>query len=300
MPIPVPTPVTAAPVRRIGRRTIDFGTRVAVMAIVNRTRDSFFDAGATFELAAAVEACLAAAEAGADIVDIGGVPFSPDAVQVGPAEEIDRVLPLVTEVGRHSDVALSVDTTRAVVAEAAVAAGAAILNDTSGLHDPAMAPVAARSGAQLVLTHSLAAPGRRLDAPPRYDDVVGEVVTKLEALVRTAHAAGVGEDQLLIDPGPDLNKNTRHTLALLAGFDRVTALGLPTLVAVSNKDFVGEVLDRDRHQRLSGSLAATAAAVLAGGRIVRAHQVSETLDTVRMCEAVLGLREPVRVEHNAS
>nr|WP_231747985.1 dihydropteroate synthase [Auraticoccus cholistanensis] len=292
-------PVSVAPVRRIGRRTFDFNARVAVMAIVNRTRDSFFDRGRTFPLQAAVEACLAAAEAGADMVDVGGVPFSPDAEPVSAAEELDRVLPLVTEVVRHSDVVLSVDTTRAAVAEAVVGAGAGIINDTSGLHDPRTAEVAAATGAQLVVTHSLAAPGRHLAAPPTYVDVVAEVADHLTTVADRARAAGVPDGQLLLDPGPDLNKNTRHTLQLVAGFDRFTRAGLPTLVAVSNKDFVGEVLDREKSGRLAGTLAATVACVLAGGRVVRAHDVAATVDAVRMTEAVMGLREPVRMVHNA-
>lgn len=299
MPIHRADPVTAAPVRRIGRRTFDFNRRVAVMAVVNRTRDSFFDAGRTFALQAAVEACLRAAEQGADVVDVGGVPFSPDAEPVGAAEEADRVLPLVEEVVRHSDVVVSVDTTRASVARATVAAGAGIVNDTSSLRDPEMLDVALATGAQLVLTHSLAAPGRHLDAPPRYADVVAEVRDHLADRLAAARRRGLREDQLLLDPGPDLNKNTLHTLALVAGFDAFTALGLPTLVAVSNKDFVGEVLDRPKDERLAGTLAATTACVLAGGRVVRAHDVLATIDAVRLCEAVMGLRAPVRLEHNA-
>ncbi len=291
-------PVLHTPRRRFGRREVDLGARVAVMAIVNRTRDSFFDRGRTFSLDAATEACLRAAEQGADLVDIGGVPFSPDAEPVGPAEELDRVLPLVEAVTARSDVGVSVDTTRAEVAEAVVAAGAAVINDTSGLHDPRMAEVAAASGAQLVLTHSLAEPGRHLSRPPRYDDVVAEVLAHLEQRVTTAVAAGVGLDQLVVDPGPDLNKNTRHTLALVAGFARFTTLGLPTLVAVSNKDFIGETLDREKPGRLPGTLAATVACVLAGGRVVRAHDVVATVDAVRMVEAVLGLREPAFLRHN--
>lgn len=298
MPIHRPDPVTIASHRRIGRRSFDFNHRVAVMAVVNRTRDSFFDQGRTYALQAAVEACLGAAEAGADLVDVGGVPFSPDTEPVSEAEEVGRVVPLLEEVARHSDVALSVDTARAGVAQQAVAAGAGLVNDTSSDLAPEMAGVVRAAGVQVVLTHSLTGPQRRASGPPRYTDVVAEVVASLTDRVAAALALGVGEQQLLVDPGPDLNKNTQDTLRLLAGFDRFAALGLPTLVAVSNKDFVGETLDRERADRLPGTLAATVACVLAGGRVVRAHDVAATVDAVRMAEALMGVREPVRAEHN--
>lgn len=286
-----------APRRRIGRREFDFDRRAAVMAIVNRTPDSFFDRGATFALDAAVEAALSAAAAGADWVDIGGVPFSPDTPAVSVAEEIDRVVPIVEAVAARSDVVISIDTTRAEVAAAGIAAGASVVNDTNGVRDPALLEVLAPSEASVIVTHSLAAPHvhhRR----PQYDDVVAEVATFLRERVAVLVAAGIGPERLFIDPGPDLNKNTRHTLELLRRWGRITEIGLPTLAALSNKDFVGETLDRDRTDRLPGSLAATTLAVAAGARVVRTHHVPETLDAIRMTEAVLALREPVYTRHN--
>lgn len=201
--------------RRIGARDFDFDHRVAVMAIINRTRDSFYDAGRTYELSRAVEAALAAAEAGADIVDIGGVPFSPDAYGATESEEIDLVVPFVEAVAGHSDVVISVDTVRSGVAAAAIAAGAAIVNDTSGLWDPAMAPLIAGTGATIILTHSRAEPHKHL-RKPHYDDVVAEVRSFLVDRVERLLAAGASEDQLIVDPGPDLNKNTLHTLEILS------------------------------------------------------------------------------------
>lgn len=279
----------------IDRLSLD--RHVVVMAIVNRTRDSFFDAGATFELAPAVEAALAAAEAGAEIVDIGGVPFSPDAREVSEAEEIDVVVPFVEAVSAHSDVLLSVDTFRSGVAAAAIAAGAAIINDTSGLADPELAPLAARTGAGLVVTHSLAAPRTHLPRP-HYDDVVAEVRDFLADRVARAEAAGVRRGQLVVDPGPDLNKNTRHTLQLLGGFAEFATLGLPVLAACSNKDFIGESLDRPKQQRLAGSLAAAAWCIERGARILRVHDVASHVDLARMMEALLGWREPAHLRHN--
>ena len=270
---------------------------VAVMAIVNRTRDSFFDAGRTFELAPAVETALAAVEAGAEIVDIGGVPFSPDAKEVSEAEEVDLVVPFVEAVTARSDVLISVDTFRSGVAAAAIDAGAAIINDTSGLADPALAPLAARTGAGLVVTHSLAAPRTHL-RHPHYDDVVAEVRDHLAERVARAEAAGVQRSQLVVDPGPDLNKNTRHTLDLLGRFDEFATLGLPVLAACSNKDFVGETLDRPKPQRLAGSLAAAAWCITRGARILRVHDVAAHVDLARMTEALLGWRDPALLRHN--
>lgn len=271
--------------------------RVAIMAIVNRTRDSFFDAGKTFGLGAATEAVLSADEAGADIIDIGGVPFSPDAREVSQAEEIDLVCSLIEAVSGKCRALLSVDTFRSGVAEAAVAAGAAIINDTSGLADPHLAPLAARTGAGLIVTHSLAAPRTHLRRP-HYRDVVAEVRTFLAARVASARDAGVAAGQLILDPGPDLNKNTLHTLELLRRFQEFTTLGYPVLAALSNKDFIGETLDRPKHSRLAGSLAAAVWCIERGARIVRVHDVPRHVEAVRMTEALLGLREPAYLRHN--
>nr|WP_255622665.1 dihydropteroate synthase [Tessaracoccus sp. OS52] len=267
------------------------------MAIVNRTKDSFYDAGRTFELQPAVDAALAAAEAGADIVDIGGVPFSPDAREVSEAEEIELIGPFIEEVTRTSDVAISVDTFRSGVARAAIAAGAAIINDTSGLFDPEMAPLAAATGATLILTHSKAEPRKHLRRP-QYTDVVGEIISFLIDRVDRAADAGVRMDQLIVDPGPDLNKNTLHTLEICRRFDEFTRLGAPTLAALSNKDFIGETLDRSKQDRLAGTLATTVWCIERGARLVRAHDVARTVEAVRMAEALLGLREPAYLRHN--
>lgn len=295
---PVPyLPRIPAAVRSIGRRQFDFDNEVAVMAIINRTRDSFFDGGRTYDLVPAVEAALAAVEAGADIVDIGGVPFSPDAYGASTQEEIDVVVPFVAALSARSDVAISVDTVRSEVAAAALDAGAAIINDTSGLWDPRMADLVAERGATIILTHSIAEPHvhwRR----PHYDDVVAEVRTFLAERVRRMLAAGARPDQLIVDPGPDLNKNTLHTLELCRRFEEFTTLGAPTLAALSNKDFVGETLNLPKEQRLAGTLAATTWCIERGARIIRAHDVPHTVQAVRMTEALLGLRAPAYLRHN--
>ncbi|MBG6214583.1 dihydropteroate synthase [Cryobacterium sp. CAN_C3] len=288
-------PQLDAPRRLIGGRIFDFDREVAVMAIINRTPDSFYDRGATFALDASVGAAHQAIADGADWIDIGGAKFAP-----GPAvpidEEIDRVVPVV-EALRESGVVISVDTFHPAVAAASIAAGAHVINDTTGVHDPAMADVVADSDATLVITHSLAAP--RMPYPsPRYDDVVAEVRGFLLARVDRAIGRGVPRERIIIDPGHDLNKNTRHSLEITRRLGEITGLGLPTLVAVSNKDFVGESLDRPRGERVEGSLAAAVVCILQGARIVRMHNVRAAVDAVRMTEAVLGFREPAYERHN--
>ncbi|WP_022919035.1 dihydropteroate synthase [Ruania albidiflava] len=295
--MPAPAAVAQLAPRRIGSREFDFAHRVAVMAIVNRTPDSFYDDGRTFELQAAVQAALRAVAEGADWVDIGGMAFSPDAEEVSPAEELDRVLGVIEAVRAASDVVISVDTQRPEVARACVLAGADVVNDTTGLRTDGMAEVVAETGAAVVIAHSVAAPHRHLHRP-QYTDVVAEVADFLTAQMQRALDAGVPEEAIIIDPGHDLNKNTAHSLELVRRLAEITSIGPPTLVALSNKDFVGETLDRDRSDRLSGTLAATALCVERGARIVRAHEVAATVDAVRMTEAVLGLREPAFMRHN--
>lgn len=290
-------PEVTAPTRTIGRRTFDFSREVAVMAIVNRTPDSFYDGGATFDLDRAVATALAAAEAGADWVDVGGIPFSPDTPEISTAEELDRVLPVVEALTARSDLVVSVDTYRPEVARRCVAAGASVINDTYGLRDPAMADAVAETGATVVVTHSLAAPHTHLRRP-EYHDVVADVVAFLSGRIAAAARRGIRPEQLVIDPGHDLNKNTRHSLELVRRLSEITALGPPTMVALSNKDVIGETLDRERADRVVGSAVAAALCVAQGARVVRVHNVRENVDAVRMAEAVLGLREPAYLQHN--
>lgn len=296
MPSGFVLPALTTPVRRIGRRTFDFDRQIAVMAIVNRTPDSFFDQGATFALDSAVAAAVRAADDGADWVDIGGVPFAPGP-ELPAAEEANRVVPVVAALAEQSDVVISVDTFRADVAESAIAAGAGVINDTTGLADPRLADVVADSDATLVLTHSLAAP-RQPYPRPQYADVTREVLDRLRSRVDLALSRGIPESRLIVDPGHDLNKNTAQTLEITRRFAEFTTLGLPVLAAVSNKDFIGESLGRDKPERLAGSLAAATACALFGARIVRMHAVRESIDALRMVEAILGWREPVNPVHN--
>jgi dihydropteroate synthase len=290
-------PLLRDPVRVIGQRSFDFDRQIVVMGIVNRTPDSFFDHGRTYGLDSAVRAALAAAEAGAGWVDIGGVPFSPDTAEVSEQEEIDRVVPVIEAVAAASDVVISVDTFRPAVAVHSLAAGAAVINDTSGLQDPELADVVAESGATVVITHSLAQ-ARQHFPRPQYADVADEVKRFLINRVERAVDHGVPESKIIIDPGHDLNKNTRHTLELTRRLAEVAEIGLPLLAAVSNKDFIGESTGLAKPDRLAPSLAAATSCVLAGARIVRMHDVAASVAAMQMVEAILGFREPAYLLHN--
>lgn len=283
-----------ATVLELPRGALDLTRHLAVMAIVNRTPDSFYDRGAAFALNAAVAAGVAAVEAGADIVDVGGVKFAPGP-PIPVEEEIARVVPVVRELAPLTRV--SVDTFEPEVARAAIAAGAAIVNDTTGLRDPRMAGVIADGGAGVVIAHSLAAP-RTQHPLPRYDDVIGDVAGFLRERRDVALERGVPASRIVLDPGHDLNKSTRQSLELTRRLGELAGLGSPLLVALSNKDFVGETLDRPRDERLAGSLAAAVYCALHGARVVRAHNVRETVDALHMVEAILGWREPAYEMHN--
>src|SRR5699024_1612087 len=185
--------------RRIGKRTFDFTKQVAVMAVVNRTPDSFYDQGATFALDVAIGRALQAVAEGADWVDIGGVPFSPDTPDVSRAEELDRVLPIVRALSQESDVVISVDTYDAEVARAAVEAGASGINDVTGLATPGLAEVVAESGATVVIAHSIADPHRHLHRP-QYQDVVASVRDFLRGRIDRALDKGIAPEQIVIDP----------------------------------------------------------------------------------------------------
>jgi dihydropteroate synthase len=284
------------PVHSFGTRTIDFRERVALMAIVNRTPDSFYDRGSTFALDRAVAAALGAVDAGADWVDIGGQPFAPG-TRLTAAAERDRVVPVIAAVRERSDVIISVDTFEPEVAAACIAAGANVINNTTGLRDPDLAAVIADSDAHVIITHSLAAP-RAAFPRPRYVDVVAEVSSFLLRQAETAVGLGIPEERILLDPGHDLNKNTMHSLELTRRFGEVAALGFPTVAAVSNKDFIGETLDQEKDDRLVGSIAAAVICILHGARIVRMHNVAAAHSAVRLTEAVLGWRDPAVLRHN--
>lgn len=268
--------------------------RPLVMAIVNRTPDSFFDRGATFTDTAAMRRVDEVVAAGADILDIGGVKAGPGDT-VDADEETRRVVPFLDEVRRrHPDVLISVDTWRGEVARSAVAAGADIVNDTWAGHDPGVLVAAGEAGAGFVCSHTGGAVPRTRPFRVGYEDVVADVVAELTAAAERALAAGVPADGVLIDPTHDFGKNTFHGLELLRRLDEIVAVGHPVLMALSNKDFIGETLDADVDGRAEGTLAATAVAAMAGARVFRTHDVPGTLRTVEMVASIVGTRPPAR------
>jgi dihydropteroate synthase len=289
-------PEIIGPQRTIGGRTFDFSRQVAVMAIINRTPDSFHDRGRTFALDKALTAVEEALHNNADWLDIGGVPFAPGP-PVSIDEEIDRVVPVIEGARSRTDAVISVETYRPEVARAAFAAGADVLNNTSGLHDPALADVVAETNTGLIITHSLADP--RTPYPrPEYTDVVTEVADFLRQRVDLAQKRGVPPNHIIIDPGHDLNKNTRHSLDLTRRLPEIAEIGYPLLVAVSNKDFIGETLNQPQENRIEGTLATLVFSILSGARIVRVHDINEARQAVNMVESILNWRPPSYMRHN--
>jgi len=266
--------------------------RAAVMAIVNRTPDSFFDGGATFREQDAMDAVSRAVDEGADLVDIGGVKagVGPEVTQ---AEEIRRVVPFVARVReRFPDLPISVDTWRSGVAASACEAGADLINDTWAGADPALGEVAARFGAGIVCSHTGGATPRTNPYRVSYPDVVAAVIEQTATAARRMLALGVPREGILIDPTHDFGKNTWHSLELVHRTGELVAIGWPVLMALSNKDFVGETLDLPVDQRLEGTLAATAIAAWLGAAVIRAHHVRQTRRVVDMAAAVAGTRAP--------
>lgn len=270
--------------------------RPLVMAIVNRTRDSFFDRGATFDESAATAAVDRAVAEGADLVDIGGVRAGAQGEVVDTDEESRRVVPFVAAVReRHPSVVISVDTWRHEVARRVCEAGADLLNDTWAGADPVLAEVAAEFGVGVVCSHTGGLAPRTDPFRPRYADVVAEVAAELVELAEWMVRLGVPPDGVLIDPTHDFGKNTWHGLELLRRLDELVDTGWPVLMALSNKDFIGETLSAPVDERLHGTLGATAVAAWQGARVFRAHHVAETRQVVDMVASIAGTRAPHQV-----
>ena len=272
---------------RVGDRVLPTGQRCLVMGVVNVTPDSFSDGGRFLDPAAAVAHGLAMAAEGADLLDVGGESTRPGAVDVPEAVELDRVLPVIEELARTAGVPVSVDTRKAAVAAAAVAAGAAMVNDVSaGRHDPDLLGVVAEAKVPLVLMHMLGTPATMQD-DPHYDDVVAEVETFLTERCLAAEFAGVDHEALVIDPGIGFGKRDQDNYALLDSLAQFTRLGHPVLVGTSRKAFIGRALDSPADERVEGTAATVVWAVERGARIVRVHDVAPLVRSVRMTEAML-------------
>ena len=279
---------------RLGRHSLR-DDAMLVMAIVNRTPDSFYDRGATFAEDTAMERVDLVVEQGADIVDIGGVKAAPGG-DVDVAEEIDRVAGLVTRVrAAHPQLVISVDTWRAEVGEAVCAAGADVLNDAWGGADPGLVDVAAERDVGIICTHTGGVTPRTRPFRTGFErDVVADVLDGVLGYAERAREAGVPAESIVIDPAHDFGKNTHHTLEVTRRLDEMVDTGWPVLVSLSNKDFVGETLDRPVDERLVGTLATTAVSAWLGARIYRVHEVAETRQVLDMVATLRGGRPPER------
>ncbi|MFK4098717.1 dihydropteroate synthase [Streptomyces sp. NPDC019531] len=276
---------------RLGRREFDAHEPV-IMAIVNRTPDSFYDQGATFLDEPALARVEQAVAEGAAIIDIGGVKAGPGE-EVSAAEEARRTVGFVAEVRRRfPDVIISVDTWRASVGEAVCEAGADLLNDAWGGVDPGLAEVAARYGVGLVCTHAGGAEPRTRPHRVTYDDVMADILRVTVGLAERAVALGVPRESVMIDPGHDFGKNTRHSLEATRRLGEMVDTGWPVLVSLSNKDFVGETLGKPVKERVVGTLATTAVSAWLGAQVYRVHEVAETRQVLDMVASIAGHRPP--------
>lgn len=274
---------------KVKEQTIELGRRAWLMGVVNVTPDSFYDGGLYFEPARAIERALELAAEGADIIDIGGESSRPGAHPIQAGEEKRRILPVIEVLREKKGVLISVDTTKAEVAEAAMAAGADIINDISaGRFDPRLLPFAAESGAGLILMHMKGNP-RTMQHAPRYEDVVGEVKSFLLERIEAAAACGVSADNIIIDPGIGFGKNLEHNLALLNNLSALTELGRPVLVGISRKSFIGKILGGlEAQDRLEGTIAAAIVSLLRGAAILRIHDLIAVKKALAVAESILG------------
>jgi dihydropteroate synthase len=270
-----------------GRR-LTLGPRTWLMGVINVTPDSFSDGGAYFDAGKAVDRGLELAAEGADIIDVGGESTRPGSRPVAEAEEIGRVVPVIAALRARIPGLISVDTTKAAVAQAALDAGADIVNDTSAFRfDPAMPGVVARAEAGVVLMHMQGTPLTMQDAP-HYDDLIGEVRAFLSDRLRVAAAAGIPAERVIVDPGIGFGKTLDHNLEILRRQEAFHTLGRPLLLGFSRKAFLGKILDRPPAERLEGTIAAAVLSVERGAHILRVHDAGPVARAVRTAEAILG------------
>jgi dihydropteroate synthase len=273
------------------RGTLVLGGQPQLMGIVNATPDSFSDAGEHPTLEARVELAATLLADGAEVIDIGGESGVTNRPPVAAEEEVERVLPVISRVARELDVIVSVDTYKPAVARAAIAAGAAIVNDVSGLRDPELADVCAETGAALVLMHTRVAPKQKLFDSSLDGRVMDDVEAFLTQRIELALERGMAFEQLLLDPGPDFGKTPAQTVEALRDLERLHRLGRPLLLAASRKDFVGALTGRAPRERLAGTLAAVARGVDAGVHMLRVHDVAATADFVTVYAALAAQSE---------
>ncbi|MFZ1154238.1 MAG: dihydropteroate synthase [Solirubrobacteraceae bacterium] len=287
---------TSAPAYRVtaAQRVLELGGRPWLMGVVNASPDSFSDGSRYQTLEQRFQLAAELLRSGADILDIGGESASTNRPPVEAQEEIERVVPLIERVVAELGAIVSVDTYKPAVAQAAIAAGASIVNDVSGLRNPELAEVCALTGAALVVMHTRAAPKQRMQDPDLYEDITEEVISFLQERIAVALRAGVTREQLIVDPGPDFAKTPAQTVELLAGVSRLHSLERPLLMAISRKDFIGALTGRAPHERLAGTLAALAHGAQEGAHIFRMHDIAAASDYLTVRAALAGELVPSR------
>ncbi len=262
--------------------------RTRVMGVLNVTPDSFSDGGVYLDADAAVNRAVLLAEAGADMIDIGGESSRPGSRRISIDEELARVIPVLEGLQGKIKVPVSVDTYKSEVARRALAAGAAFINDITALRgDPEMAAVVAGADAGVVVMHMQGMP-LDMQEDPEYDDVVEDVISYLSAAVLAAEKAGIDPDRIIVDPGIGFGKTLEHNLALLRGLGRIKKIGKPVLIGTSRKSFIGTITGKETGDRLLGTAASVAAGIMNGADIIRVHDVEEMLDVARVVDAIKG------------
>jgi dihydropteroate synthase len=276
---------------RAGQFEFSFQRPALVMGIVNITPDSFFDGGRFLDAPAAVAHALQLVEQGAEIIDIGGESTRPGASPVSEAEELRRVMPVIEQLAGRVKVPISIDTVKSGVARAALAAGASLVNDVAANRDDtALWEIVAEARAGYVCMHMQGTP-QTMQVKPAYTDVVGEVGDFFSERIRRLSDCGVGREHVILDPGIGFGKTVEHNLQLLGSAHRFTELERPVLIGVSRKSFIGTLLGVELSARLPAALACACAAVAAGIQIIRVHDVAETVQAIRMTEAILAKRK---------
>ena len=268
------------------RFELDLSRRTHVMGVLNVTPDSFSDGGRFFETEKAVAQALQMERDGADIIDLGGESTRPFSKEISVEAEIERVIPVLQGVKGKLKAPVSIDTRKAAVAEAALEAGAAMINDISALqHDPKMAPLAARWGVPIIVMHMKGTP-EIMQQSPHYEDLIPEIIQFLQQAVKRATSAGVEERLIMVDPGIGFGKGFDDNLQIIKQLHRLEVLEKPILVGSSNKGFIGEILQKGVSERNTGTMATVSAAVMNGAHVVRVHDVAKAVETVKIIDAI--------------
>ena len=266
---------------------IDLSSRTHIMGILNVTPDSFSDGGRFFKFDDAVRQGIKMAEEGADIIDIGGESTRPGSDSVSLEEELSRVIPVIKTLSQQMDIPISIDTYKAEVAKEALDAGARMINDISALRfDPELKKIAAQCNVPVVLMHILGTP-KNMQENPRYEDVIGEITGYLKESIKIATDAGIDKEKIIIDPGIGFGKRLEDNLNILKNLKKFSILNCPILIGCSRKSFIGKILNLPAEERLEGSLAALAVAVMNGANIVRVHDVKESKRVTELVDAIL-------------